>query len=648
MTLNALIWRSLKKNIQNYYLYIFALIFSVALYFSFVTLQYDPSMDGMTGGIKGGAAVRSASVLLIAIVSIFLVYANNIFIKRRSKEIAMYQLVGMNKSRVFRILSLENSILYFGSLLAGIFLGFSFSKLLMMILITITQVEETATLTFSSSALVQTVAVFIGIFLVMMLVNYFFIKRKGILGLFHTVSSTEMKTKKISIWEIVMGMLGILLILSGYYVSSMLFEGNFGTINQLFMAMIFILASVIIGTFFFYKGSIRFLFNLIRKRKNGYLNVRDVLSLSSIMFRMKSNSVLLTVITTVSALAIGLLSLSYIAYYSTEKSAERSVTADFAIAFEEDLDAFETALQENGIGYDKKQVPVIQVYADLSEVTESGFDEEEVNFPLDRMPMPVVSETAVDGLDLSPDETLLTGYSDMMATLIQFKDSGKATVEGPNGDVQLKYLGIDSDSVLPFYFTGGGMPVMVVDDSVFEKLSQNPDDSIQLDSSLHTGITIKNEDQIKEANEIFLETAQDDLSDSRYQMVLDQKNVMGMLFFIVAFLGLAFLITSGCILYFKQMDEGEEELPNYTILRKLGFTEADLLKGIIAKQIFSFGIPLAVGLSHGYFAVQSGWFLFGSELWTPMLIVMVVYTGLYSIFGILSVLHYRNLIKKAL
>ena len=73
---------------------------------------------------------------------------------------------------------------------------------------------------------------------------------------------------------------------------------------------------------------------------------------------------------------------------------------------------------------------------------------------------------------------------------------------------------------------------------------------------------------------------------------------MGLSMFIVGFLGLTFLITSGCILYFKQMDESEDEKLNYTILRKLGFTQGDLLKGVQAKQAFNFGIPLIIGLFH--------------------------------------------------
>lgn len=123
---------------------------------------------------------------------------------------------------------------------------------------------------------------------------------------------------------------------------------------------------------------------------------------------------------------------------------------------------------------------------------------------------------------------------------------------------------------------------------------------------------------------------------------------MGLIMFIVGFLGLTFLITSGCILYFKQMDESESEKSSYTILRKLGFTQSDLIKGIQLKQLFNFGIPLIVGLFHSYFAVKSGWFLFGTEMYTPMFIVMGLYTILYSIFGILSVFHYKKVIKDAL
>jgi bacitracin transport system permease protein len=344
MNINQLIFRNFKKNVKNYYLYVFALIFSAALYFAFVTLQYDPALDATKGSIKGGAAVRAASVLLVAIVSIFLLYANTIFIKRRSKEIGLFQLIGMTKTKIFRILTVENFMLYFASLIVGILIGFSFSKAVIMILFKITDTKGIAKLHFSEEALIQTLIVFGAIYLLIMTMNYLFIKRQTILALFRVTSSTESKTKKISILEIIIGILGMIFIASGYYISAKLFDGSFTSMNALSIAMLSILASVIIGTYLFYKGSVRFLLNLMRKSKKGYLSINDVLSLSSIMFRMKSNALLLTVITTVSALAIGFLCLSYISYYSAEKSAGDYVPNDFSINNSKDAASFKAAL----------------------------------------------------------------------------------------------------------------------------------------------------------------------------------------------------------------------------------------------------------------------------------------------------------------
>jgi bacitracin transport system permease protein len=648
MSIKQLILRNLKKNIKNYYLYVFALVFSVALYFAFVTLQYDPALDQTKGTVKGQASIRAASVLLVGIVSIFLLYANNIFIKRRSKEIGLFQLIGMTKTKIFRILSAENFILYFTSMILGIFLGFSISKLILMILFKITGVDAIATLHFSTAALIQTLIVFGTIYLLIMLMNYLFIKRQTILSLFRVISSAETKVKKLSFFEMTMGIFGIALIILGYFVSSKLFGGDFKTMNELFGAMIFILASVIIGTYLFYKGSVSFIFNLIRKRKNGYLSINEVLSLSSVMFRMKSNALLLTIVTTVSALAIGLLSLSYISYYSAEKQALNSVAADFSFINNEEAEIFKQQLKTNKIGYQEKKMDVIQVNANLSSIMDSNL--EELIADTKKLPLSVVSDKDMKGIDVTSEETIFSGYNDLLQKFMPLKDSGDIVLKGQKDSVPLKYLGLKNDSILSYYFTAGGTPTAIVDDATFEELKNDLDPEIQMKSSLYIGITIKEEAKLEKADQLFKESTNEELfgNSSRLQMSSDQKRMMGLTMFIVGFLGLTFLVTSGCILYFKQMGEGEEEKPNYTILRKLGYTQGDLLKGIQAKQIFNFGIPLIVGLVHSYFAVQSGWFLFGTEVWTPMIIVMVLYTALYSIFGILSVFYYQKIIKDAL
>ncbi|MFD2043466.1 ABC transporter permease [Ornithinibacillus salinisoli] len=650
MNIKHLIYRNLKKNLKNYYLYVFALIFSVALYFAFVTLQYDPSMDEAKGSIKGAAAIKAGSIILIMIVTIFLLYANNLFIKRRSKEIGLFQLIGMTKGQIFRILSMENIMLYFGSMFVGIFIGFSMSRLAMMILLKVIGIEAVATLRFSTEALTQTILVFACIYVLILLMNFIFIRRQNILSLFRVNSTTEDTVKKLSLTQVILGVLGIGFIAFGYYLSTRLFSGDFVGMNELFMAMIAILGSVILGTFLFYKGSVSFIFNIIRKKKDGYVNVKDVLSLSSIMFRMRSNSLLLTIITTVSALALGLLSLSYISYYSAEKTAEQSVPNHFSIPDEEHAEQFTTTLDNHDIAYTTTKMNLLEIEVDISDILGS-YDEMNLNFDPGLTAMTVVSDEFIDDLDISTKETIFINSNEALLQFLTLEESGHVNFIGDHNTIELAYIGIENKSILPLRLTQGGFPAAVVDHEIYQQLEEglNPDTLEEMEFPVYVGIDIERSRDLEEANDIF----QQDVSkwaghESRLELSQNQKQTMGLIMFIVGFLGLTFLITSGCILYFKQMDESEDEKSNYTILRKLGFTQHDLLKGIRAKQIFNFGIPLVVGLSHSYFAVKSGWFFFGTEMWTPMIMVMIFYTALYSVFGFLSVLYYKRVIKEAL
>lgn len=647
MTLNQLIFRNIKKNLKHYYVYIFALIFSVGLYFSFVTLQFDPALDDATEGRKGAAAIKSGSVFLIVIVSVFLLYANNLFIKRRSKEIGLFQLIGMTKGTVFRILSVENFVLYVGSLIVGIFLGFSMSRLLMLILFKVTGVTDVATLRFSPEALLQTLIVFAAIFVLILIMNALFIKRQSILSLFRVTTVTQQRVKKMTVFQAIIGVFGILLIVFGYYLSSRLFSSVFLG-NQLFLVMIVILASVIVGTYLFYKGSVSFIFNLIRKRKGGYLNVNDVLSLSSIMFRMRSNSLLLMIITSLSALSIALLSLSYISYYSVEKSVERTIPADFTIPDTTRAVEFTQSLETEGIAYSESAIDLLTMPVDLSRVLSiPGGDSLDMSYT--DTEMIVISDKGLSEIDVADKDVLFVNSDSFTENFMTFQADQQVVFQGKEHLYDLTLKGTERVAVLPTRVTYAFV-VAVVDDQVFQKMNVDKDLSITSEFTDYHGVDIENENDLEKANELFNVLGINDWAghESKFEERTKQMQGAGMMMFIVGFLGLAFLVTSGCVLYFKQMDESEDEKSNYTILRKLGYTQTDLLKGIQRKQLFNFGIPLVVGLLHSYFAVKSGWFLFGTEMLTPTIIVMLIYTALYSIFGLLSVLNYKRVIKDSL
>lgn len=190
------------------------------------------------------------------------------------------------------------------------------------------------------------------------------------------------------------------------------------------------------------------------------------------MFRMKSNAVLLTIITTVSGLAIGLLSLSYISYYSAEKSAELYVPADFSITNTQDAEKFKKALTANHIGYTDKTVDVLQVAVNTEKIMDTNLKEMNAKFDPKVMTLPVISERAVDNIQLSADETLFTDSSGMLQKFMPMKDAGAIELKGQHEVIPQQYKRLHIDAPISGYFTSGGLPVAIVDEAIFERLKK--------------------------------------------------------------------------------------------------------------------------------------------------------------------------------
>ncbi|CAM4257151.1 hypothetical protein FHS16_001492 [Paenibacillus endophyticus] len=133
-----------------------------------------------------------------------------------------------------------------------------------------------------------------------------------------------------------------------------------------------------------------------------------------------------------------------------------------------------------------------------------------------------------------------------------------------------------------------------------------------------------------------------------YAYYQESLRKFGLIIFIAGFLGLIFLIATGSILYFKQMTEAEQERGVYTILRQLGFSEREIMGGIVRKQLFVFTIPLAIGLVHSSFAVKAASALTLSDIAFPAAMAMAIYTVIYFAFAILTIGYYRRVVRLAL
>ncbi|MEK5217521.1 FtsX-like permease family protein [Psychrobacillus sp. FSL H8-0487] len=659
MTLNQLVLRSMRKNIKSYYLYVFALVFSVSLYYSFVTLQYNPAIVNEIGTGRSSAALKAASYLLLFIVTFFVLYANKLFMNRRSKEIGLYQLVGMSKSLVARLIAIENIILWFSAILIGVLVGLLTSRIFVMILLKIVEKDVFVELSFSMEALMVTVVVFSVLLLIVILQTAIRIKRVTLLALITTTAVADERVKKFNAFQMFLGFVGLISIGYGYYLSTTLLDlDNLPSANILLFKMVSILALTVGGTYFVFRFSVALILNLIRKSKKGLLSIQDVLSLSTIMHRMKANAMSLTTITVLSATTLAILTLTYISYYSTDSVANQAVPYDF-IMYEDTGFEMVGEFDKEGIQYTRYDIDILAVPSDVRTllIKKAALDKTLST----ELGVQVVSLKAIQkklpNLQLQEEEGYIIGYDSLSAENIRIEGQKPIQFNTSTGKDEIFIKEVIEDRLIPDYHYFGFFTV-VVSDTYFQKLLNDP----LTKNQKIVGMDLKEENQLIKAQEVFEankvsvempipgnDRATNTVSvESQEDYRINMLDSLGMTIFISGFLGLAFLIATGSILYFKQMSEADEEKGTYKILRKMGFTTNEIMSGIRRKQLFNFGFPLIIGLAHSYFAVKSGWILFGTELVAPLLITMGIYIVLYSIFAILSAGYYRKVVEAAL
>lgn len=651
MTFNQIVLKNFFKNFGRYALYVFSLIFSVTLFYSFSLLatnnQAQDEIDSTSGAVE---AFLAGSVVILVIIVTFVMFANHLFIKRRHKELALYKLIGMTDFKILRLLVLENIIIYFGSVIAGILLGLLFSRLLNMILFRLMGIESVVNFHFSMESLIYTALLFIAIFIILLIQNTVFIKRTKLITLMKLEGISEVKLKRPNVVTYILGALGFLMIVGGYVLSENLFDIASGMPMYTFPLMILILFLTIIGAYFIFKFTVALFLNIYRRTKQGHVNVNDVLAASSIMFKMKSNAFLLTIITTITAISLTAISLAYISYYSTERMTEQMNPYDYIFVTEDDttLPIVSEALTEEGIEHETISFDFSSYIIELPESQASTVMSLDEGQTLGSMS--VVSDKHFSDIDVEGDTGILTGSMSIIDEIMNLSELEEVIFSNDDDFESLITITEQQEhAVVPPAYA---QPALVIDDEMFELLETHMEDKLYFESTVYAiNVEDDNEEVLEIVQSVFDPHVPEDswayfqnkTSETQYM-----KQMMGLTMFIMGFIGLAFLVASGCILYFKQIAESDDERGNYTILRKLGFTESEMLRGLALKMLFSFGIPLLIGILHSVFAVRAGWFIFGSELLVPTVTVIILYTVLYSIFALFSLLYYRKVVRESL
>ncbi|MDU0482672.1 peptide resistance ABC transporter permease subunit VraE [Staphylococcus aureus] len=583
MTFNHIVFKNLRQNLKHYAMYLFSLFFSIVLYFSFTTLQFTKGVnnDDSMAIIKKGALV--GSIFLFIIIVIFLMYANHLFVKRRTREFALFQLIGLTRQNILKMLALEQMIVFLITGVVGVLCGIAGAQLLLSIVSKLMSLSINLSIHFEPMALVLTIFMLIIAYVLILFQSALFLKRRSILSMMKDSIKTDATTAKVTTAEVISGVLGIAMIALGYYMATEMF----GTFKALTMAMtspFIILFLTVVGAYLFFRSSVSLIFKTLKKSKNGRVSITDVVFTSSIMYRMKKNAMSLTIIAIISAVTVTVLCFAALSKSNTDQTLTSMAPNEFNVVATQDAKQFETKLSQQQITFSKNTYETITV----------------------------------------------DNVNDQVITLENGSDSGRTnSILSANNKLTGNNAIITNTKSLPNIIN----------------IHLNKD--LVVKGTKNETFRVTQEDKGKEkAQAIAKQFGDKVITYDEMKKEVDATN--GILIFVTSFLGLAFLVAAGCIIYIKQMDETEDELSNFRILKRIGFTHTDMLKGLLLKITFNFGLPLLIAILHAVFAAIAFMKLMGNISFMPVIVVIVVYTLIYITFALIAFVHSNKLIKKTI
>ncbi|HBJ01556.1 MAG TPA: ABC transporter permease [Lysinibacillus sp.] len=620
MTLFSLARKNIQRNLSNYFLYIASMVFSIVIYFTFVTLKYNDDLSALKQSsqqIKG--LMSASSVVLLFFIVIFMAYSNSFFMKKRKKEVALYSLLGVRKQKIGLMLFFENLVIGLVSLVLGIILGFFMSQGLLMILVRLMGYEIVGSLTFSVEALVNTAVIFTILFLFTSLQGYRVIYQFKLIDLFHA----EKQGEQIPRASLVAAVLGTVLIAFGYYTAaSDMFTSEIWRFFTVLGTPLMVIGVTIVGTYLLFHSVSVFVLTALKRATSWSWKGLNLIGVSQLLYRIRANAKSLSIIAILSATTITAGGGVFGMYYNAEASVRQMLPNTFM--WKGDPIEFS---QKDVIYNESLSVKNLRVDTEFSFFEYTLLKESDYN-RLAKLQGKDQNLHIADGsavlLDAAYDERFSHDF-----TGEDFK-----LKNGDSFHVKKMY----TESVLNFIPAG---TVLVVNDQEFA--ATNAEEvkmqAIGLDNDLKQQAVSKN---------IFkqLSTEQQESFSSVPQSYEDSIATVGALLFVGSFLGLVFLAATGSIIYFKILTEAEEDQAKYAILNKIGVNSKQILKTVAGQVAVIFSAPLIVGIVHSAFALLAFSQLFGMNITKPVILWMIAYSAIYFIYYIFTVRSFYKIVRQ--
>ena len=305
-----LVWGNVRRAGKDYLVYLLTLTLAVTVFYAFNTISIQVDFVSMEEGLSQllGGIFSGLTFFLAAIMGFLMVYANGFIMKRRKKEFGLYQVLGMSRGQVARVMALETAIVSGAALVLGIALGVGFSQLMTFFTASIfkTQIADFHFF-FSMQALSLTVACLFVIFLVTLAFNLLVVGRTKIIDLMSASRQNEAIKTRSPLLSAVVFVLGTVLIGVAYFRllrDGMPVDTPVGEMDEAMNQFALTTGIVVVGTILFFFGLSGFLLKALQGAKGLYWRGLNMFTLRQLSAKVNTVSFSMAMISMILFLAI--------------------------------------------------------------------------------------------------------------------------------------------------------------------------------------------------------------------------------------------------------------------------------------------------------------------------------------------------------
>ena len=331
-----LAWGNVRRAGKDYLVYLLTLTLAVTVFYAFNTISIQVDFVSMEEGLSQllGGIFSGLTLFLAAVMGFLMVYANGFIMKRRKKEFGLYQVLGMSRGQVARVMALETAIVSGAALVLGIALGVGFSQLMTFFTASIfkTQIADFHFF-FSMQALSLTVGCLFVIFLVTLAFNLLVVGRTKIIDLMSASRQNEAIKTRSPLLSAVVFVLGTVLIGVAYFRllrDGMPVDTPVGEMDEAMNQFALTTGIVVVGTILFFFGLSGFLLKALQGAKGLYWRGLNMFTLRQLSAKVNTVSFSMAMIAMILFLAITSVTSGMSIANVMNTSVERNNPADYS------------------------------------------------------------------------------------------------------------------------------------------------------------------------------------------------------------------------------------------------------------------------------------------------------------------------------